>query len=78
MNISPCIQFMSTKFSPDDAKLLRNIMLSSSFRNARTPCEKVKILINSEYRIPIPIACKAVGISTKTYYNHKDDITMID
>ena len=44
----------------------------------RTPCEKVKILINSEYRIPIPIACKAVGISTKTYYNHKDDITMID
>lgn len=69
---------MSTKFSPEEAKILRSIMIRPSFRNAQTPYEKVRILTNSENKIPIQIACKAVGISTRTYYNHKDDMEPID
>lgn len=69
---------MSTKFGPEEAKILRSIMIRPSFRIAHTPYEKVRVLTNSKNKIPIQIACKAVGISTRTYYNHKDDIGPID
>lgn len=68
MICGPSIQYMMSKFSLEDAKIIRNVMLSSEFRNARTPFEKVTVLVNSGKHISIQNACKAIGISTKRYY----------
>ncbi|KAK8892193.1 hypothetical protein M9Y10_029416 [Tritrichomonas musculus] len=64
-----------SKFSLEVAKIIRNVMLSSEFRNARTPFEKVTVLVNSGKHISIQNTCKAIGISTKRYYKikNKDD-----
>lgn len=75
MNSSPSIQYMRTKFSENDAKIIRSVMLSFDYRNAQNPFEKVNALVDANKHISIANACKAVGISTKTYYkikNHDD------
>lgn len=43
-------------------------MLTTDYRNAQGPTEKVSILINAGQNISIQEACKTVQISTKTYY----------
>ena len=47
-------------------------MLKSEYRNAETQYEKVCVLIKPENHLTIANACKAVGISTKTYYKYKN------
>ena len=68
MNSIPSIQSLMTKFSQEDAKVIRSIMLSSDYRITESPAEKVQVLLNADQNITIIDACKAVGISTKTYY----------
>lgn len=66
---------MRTKFSENDAKIIRSVMLSFDYRNAPTSFDKVNVLVNSGKKITISNACKAVGLRTKTYYkikNHDD------
>ena len=50
-------------------------MLSLDYRNAEGPADKVQVLLNAGKNITIINACKAIGISTKTYnkmINHDD------
>ena len=59
------------KCPPDIRAMARLIMMRAEFRSAETFNEKVDILRDSEFSIPIADACKIVGISTKTYYKNK-------
>lgn len=75
MNSTPSIQSLMAKFSQEDAKIIRSVMLSLDYRNAEGPADKVQVLLNAGKNITIINACKAIGISTKTYYkmiNHDD------
>ena len=72
MICSPGIQYLFSKFKVEDAQRIRKIMLKSDYRNARTQYEKVCVLIQPENHITIADACKAVGLSTKTYYKMKN------
>lgn len=72
MICSPSIQYLFSKFKVEEAQRIRNIMLKSEYRNAETQYEKVCVLIKPENHLTIANACKAVGISTKTYYRYKN------
>ena len=61
-----------------EAKLSQNVrvmvatqMRTAEYRAAETDFERVNILHNSEFSIPINYCCTAVGISSKTYYKYK-------
>ena len=71
MKKSQAINNLRLKFTKEKAEVIRNIMLSATYRTSCSPTEKVKILLSSEYSISVQEACSAVGISTKTYYNCK-------
>ena len=60
-----------SKLSPDIRSMVRTVMISAEYRSAETNFQKVEILRNSEFTIPVYEACTAVGISTKTYYKNK-------
>ena len=59
------------KLKPDVRAMVRVIMLTAEYRAAENSFQKVDILRNSEFNIPVADACTSVGISTKTYYKDK-------
>ena len=71
MKKSQAINNLRLKFTKEKAEVIRNIMMSETYRTCCGPTEKVKILLSSEYSITVQEACNAAGISTKTYYNSK-------
>ena len=66
-NTAACL----AKLKPDVRAMVRTVMLTAEFRAAEASYQKVDILRNSEFSIPVLDACTAVGISTKTYYKDK-------
>lgn len=68
---------VKNEISPEKAQSIRNISLQSDFRNAFSGYEKVQILLNSDIDISIQFACKLCQISTKTYYNIKQQIDKV-
>ena len=59
-----------SKLPADVRAMVRVIMKRAEFRSSETLNEKVDILRNSEFSIPVAYACKAVGISIKSYYKN--------
>ena len=58
------------KLPQDVREMVKVVIRTAEFRSIETMLEKVNILRNSEFMIPVNYACIAVGTSTKTYYKH--------
>ena len=71
MSKAPSKQDLALKFDLEMANRIRMAMRLSQFRNAKTPVEKAKALNESGELIPISVACKAMSISTITFYLKK-------
>ena len=68
---SSSVTMALSKLSSDTRAMVRTVMMTAEYRSAETKFQKVEILRNSEFSIPVNDACTAVGISTKTYYKDK-------
>ena len=61
----PSERSFETKFPQDICLIVKIIMWIAEHRSALTSFEKVNVLLNSEFSIPIKYAWTAVGIYTK-------------
>ena len=72
MDVSiPSDKTFESKLPQDIRVMIRTIMRTAEYRTTETKFQKVNVLHQSEFAIPVKHACTAVGISTKTYYKHK-------